>query len=326
MKKLYPLKFKAVFKERIWGGQKIRTSLGLNFSPLPNCGEAWVISGVPSNQTVVSNGFLRGNELNELVEVYMDDLVGEKIFEKSPNEFPILVKFIDSNEYLSIQVHPDDDLAAKRGIGSGKTEMWYILDSEKDAELINGFSKPVTRDIYLEHLEKNTLKSILNVEKVCRDEVYFIPSGRIHALGPGILLAEIQQTSDTTYRIYDWDRVDSQGKPRELHTDLALDAINFSIPDTYRTNYRKEPNQSVNLVDSPWFVTNLIEFDKVFIKNYTELDSFVIYICIDGDARMNYDGGNLELRKGETVLIPALMEKVQLFPDRKCKILEVYIP
>ena len=184
----------------------------------------------------------------------------------------------------------------------------------------------MTRDIYLEHLEKNTLKSILNVEKVCRDEVYFIPSGRIHALGPGILLAEIQQTSDTTYRIYDWDRVDSQGKPRELHTDLALDAINFSIPDTYRTNYRKEPNQSVNLVDSPWFVTNLIEFDKVFIKNYTELDSFVIYICIDGDARMNYDGGNLELRKGETVLIPALMEKVQLFPDRKCKILEVYIP
>ena len=326
MKKLYPLKFKPVYKEKIWGGQRIKTSLGLNFSPLANCGEAWVISGVPSSQTIVSNGFLRGNELNELVEVFMDDLVGEKVFEKSQNEFPILVKFIDSNEYLSIQVHPDDELAAKRGIGSGKTEMWYIIDTEKNAEMITGFSKPVTRDIYLEHLENKTLKSILNVEAVSKDDVFFIPAGRIHALGPGILLAEIQQTADTTYRIYDWDRVDIEGNPRELHTGPALDAIDFSVPEAYRTNYRKTPNQTSNLVDCPYFVTNLLEFDKVLLKNYDELDSFVIFICIDGASRMNHDDGNIELRKGETVLLPATMEKIQLFPDRKCKILEVYIP
>ena len=326
MNKLYPLKFKPLFKERIWGGQKIKTTLGLDFSPLPNCGEAWILSGVPSSQTRVSNGFLRGNELNELVEIFMDDLVGDKVFERSQKEFPILVKFIDSNEYLSIQVHPNDELAALRKSGSGKTEMWYILDAEKDAELISGFSRQVNPATYLEHLERKKLKSILNIEKVNKDDVFFIPSGRIHALGPGILLTEIQQTSDTTYRIHDWDRVDSYGKSRELHTELALDAIDYRVPDTYRTHYRKTLNQSSTLISCPYFVTNLLDFDKVLIKNYTGLDSFVIYICTDGAARMNYNDGNMELRKGESVLIPAILEKIQLFPDRKCKILEVYIP
>jgi len=195
MNELYPLQFTPVFKDKIWGGQKIRTVLNRDFSPLPNCGEVWVLSGVEGNQTEVSERFLAGNDLNELVEVYMGDLVGDKIFKKFGNEFPILLKFIDANDWLSIQVHPDDELALQRHGSLGKTEMWYIMDAEKESELISGFAGKLDKDSYQKHLEEKTLKSVMNFEKVARGDVYYIPAGRVHALGPGILLAEIQQTS-----------------------------------------------------------------------------------------------------------------------------------
>jgi mannose-6-phosphate isomerase len=325
MSKLYPFKFKPIFKEKIWGGQKIKTELGLDFRPLPNCGESWVLSGVNGSETKVINGFLKGNSLNELLEVFMDDLIGEDLFYKFDKEFPILVKFIDSNDNLSIQVHPDDALAAKRNIGTGKTEMWYILDAEPDSELITGFSKPVNKDIYLDHLSKNKLTDILNVEKVKKGDVYFIPSGRIHALGPGILLTEIQQTSDTTYRIYDWDRVDENGKSRELHTELALDAIDFNPVSNYRTEYRKIKNQSETLVDSSFFTTNIIDFDKSVRKDFSLVDSFVIYVCVNGSALVHYDNHQESLNKGETVLIPAVMNHILLEPLPSCKVLEIFI-
>ena len=322
---LYPLKFAPVFKEKIWGGQKIKTSLGLDFSPLPNCGEVWALSGVAECQTVISNGFLEGNELNEVLEIYMDELVGEKVYSRYANEFPILIKFIDASDWLSIQVHPDDALAARRNIGSGKTEMWYILDADPGAELIAGFNRKMNETTYLESLNQKKLKEVLNFEKVKKGDVFFIPSGRVHALGPGIVLAEIQQTSDTTYRIYDWDRVDSEGKSRELHTDLALAAIDFSPVDSYRTNYKHALNKPSTLVDCPFFTTNLIETDREMAKDYTALDSFVIYICVEGEATINTGEGSVSLKAGEVVLLPAVIEQATIYPSIKAKILEVYI-
>lgn len=325
MNTLYPLKFKPIFKEKIWGGDKIRTRLGLDFGQLPNCGEAWVASGVEGNQTRIANGFLEGNELNEVLEIYMDDLVGEEAFEKFGNTFPLLVKFIDATDYLSIQVHPDDALAASRGVGNGKTEMWYIIDAEKGAELISGFNQPVDKDHYLKSLDDGTLKEILNVEKVSAGDLFYIPSGRVHALGPGILLAEIQQSSDTTYRIYDWDRVDETGKGRTLHTDLALDAIDFTFHTSYRTDYQRVRNKTVHLIESPYFNTNILDFNEPMRKDYSSLDSFVLYVCVGGASQLHYENGMVTLTKGEVVLIPAIIDDVFLVPEPNSKILEVYI-
>jgi mannose-6-phosphate isomerase len=323
---LYPLKFKPVFKDKIWGGQKIRTSLGLDFSPLPNCGEAWVLSGVPGSQTVISNGFLEGNELNEILEVYMDELVGEMVYARYANEFPILVKFLDASDWLSIQVHPDDALAARRNAGTGKTEMWYVLDADPGAELISGFNRKMNAGAYLEALNQKRLKDVLNFEKVKKGDAFFIPSGRVHSLGPGILLAEIQQTSDTTYRIYDWDRVDKDSKSRELHTSLALDAIDFTPVDSYRVNYKHVVNKPVTLVDCPHFTSNLLEINRETEKDYSARDSFVIYICVEGKAEIRAGADSVVLTTGEVVLLPASLEDVTLLPDPLIKILEVYIP
>ena len=323
---LYPLKFKPVFKDKIWGGQKIRTSLGLDFSPLPNCGEVWAMSGVSGCQTVVANGFLEGNELNEILEIYMDELVGEKVYERFPGEFPLLIKFIDANDWLSIQVHPDDALAARRNIGSGKTEMWYILDADPGAELISGFNRKMNTAAYLEALQEKRLKEVLNFEKAQKADAFFIPAGRVHALGPGLLLAEIQQTSDTTYRIYDWDRLDAAGNPRELHTDLALEAIDFTPADSYRVNYRSSPDKTATLVDCPFFTTSLLEVTRQTEKDYSSYDSFVIYICVEGKAEIRAGEECLTITKGEVVLLPATITEVSLNPDPDIKILEVYIP
>jgi mannose-6-phosphate isomerase len=325
MNELYPLKFRPLFQEKIWGGQKIRTRLGLDFSPLPNCGEAWVLSGVEDSQTEVSNGFLKGNELNELVEVFMDDLVGEKVFEKYRNRFPVLIKFIDSSEYLSIQVHPNDKLAAKRKAGSGKSEMWYILDADNDAELITGFRHEVDPKTYLDHLKNKKLKEILNVEKAGKGDVFFIPAGRVHALGPGILLAEIQQTSDTTYRIYDWDRVDEKGNSRELHTELALEAIDFSVPPSYKTHYSRIENKTAHLVENEHFTANLLDLTQALRKDYSHLDSFVIFLCLEGTAQVVHENGQESITRGEVLLLPAMLERALLTPLPECRLLEIYI-
>lgn len=325
---LYPLKFKPVLKDKIWGGGKIKSVLGIDFAPLPNCGEAWVLSGVEGNQTGIANGFLAGNELNELVEIYMGDLVGDPVYERFGDEFPILVKFIDAADYLSIQVHPDDELAARRNSGYGKSEMWYIIAADPGSELICGFSKKVDRQTYLEHLKNNTLREILNAEKVEAGDVFYIPAGRVHALGPGTFLAEIQQTSDTTYRIYDWGRVDSNGNSRELHIEEALDAIDFNLYDDYKTKYSPKKNGSANLVTSPFFTTNLIQCDKAMSKDYSELESFVIYVCAEGAVTLIHNGETepqVSLSQGEALLIPASIDRVDIVPSSPSKILEVYI-
>ena len=326
MQSLYPFRFKAVFKEKIWGGQKIREVLGMDFGQMPNCGEAWLLSGVQADPTVVENGYLAGNELNELVEVFMGDLVGEAVYERFGDVFPILVKIIDSNDWLSIQVHPDDVLAQRRGIGMGKTEMWYVMQADKEAELISGFNRQLTKSDYLEAMEKGEIKSLMNFEEVEKGDVFFMPAGRVHALGPGTLIAEIQQTSDTTYRIYDWDRMDEAGQMRELHTEEAIDAIDFKLPDAAKTDYDKKNNETTNMVKSPFFTTNYLQFDQGIRKDYSQLDSFVILLCTEGSCTIDWGfDEKIELKKGQTALIPNTIQAVALYPNKSCTLLEVYI-
>ncbi|MCK4569734.1 MAG: class I mannose-6-phosphate isomerase [Bacteroidales bacterium] len=326
MNKLYPLKFKPIFKDKIWGGTRIHSVIGLDFSPLPNCGEAWMLSGVEGNPSVVTNGFLAGNELNELLEVYMYDLVGDEVYEKYGNEFPVLIKLIDANDWLSIQVHPDDELAAKRKIGRGKTEMWYVLGADKNAELISGFNRKLNKEIYLEHLQNKTLPEIMNYEKLAEGDVFFMPAGRVHALGPGTLLAEIQETSDTTYRIYDWDRTDSEGNSRELHLDEALDAIDFEVHDKYRTDYPREEEKSVRLAICEHFTTSLISMEKYAIeKDYSSIGSFVSLLCTEGKAIIKCQDEQYDINAGELMLIPAIIDNILINPLQKTKLLEVFI-
>lgn len=325
MNSLYPLKFKPIFKDKIWGGQKIKNELGLDYSELPNCGEVWVISGVKGNQSVVENGFLADNELNELVEVYMGDLVGERVFDKFGDEFPLLIKFIDANDWLSVQVHPDDLLATKRKIGNGKTEMWFTLGADDNAQLISGFNREIDKETYLKHLNDSTLKEILNYENVKKGDAFFMPAGRVHALGPGILLAEIQQTSDTTYRIFDWDRVDEKGNSRELHTELALDAIDFNKHSSYRTSYSSEINRTNEIVKSDKFTTNLVDFNTTIYKDLEALDSFVIYIGVVGNTILIWDDGEIKIDVGEAIIVPALISHIELVPKTTSKLLEVHL-
>jgi mannose-6-phosphate isomerase len=325
MNALYPLKFTPVFKDKLWGGQKIKTELGLDYGALPNCGEAWVISGYKDNVSVVKNGFLEGNNLNDLISVYMGDLVGDAVYEQFGDEFPLLIKYIDAKDWLSIQVHPDDELAAERNIGRGKTEMWYILQADDDAQLISGFKEKITPETYQKLLEEKKLSEVLNYEKVEVGDVFFIPAGRIHAIGPGVMLAEIQQSSDTTYRLYDWDRIDAAGMTRELHTQQGLDAIDFEVAPHYKTRYSAQKNRTATLVNVPQFTTNLLEFDKPVNKNFEEVDSFVIYMGVGGTSKLTWGEDSMEIKTGEAVLLPNVMEDIVLVPDGHAKLLEVYL-
>lgn len=326
MEGLYPLKFNPIYKEKIWGGNKIKTVLNKDFGNIPNCGESWELSAVEGNLSVVSNGFLEGNTIEELVEVYMGDLVGEKVFETFGIEFPLLIKFIDANDDLSIQVHPDDKLSKKRHNAFGKTEMWYVLQADPGSKLQSGFSRQVNEDEYLVKLEHDELTDILNFEEVTEGDVFFIPAGRVHAIGKGILLAEIQQTSDVTYRIFDYGRCDKFGVPRELHTELSLAAIDYSLYPEYKTKYEIKPNESTELASCKYFTTNVLELNAVLEKDYNKLDSFVIYMCLEGAMQIDTESGTESVQKGETILIPASIEHVILKPvSPTVKLLEVYI-
>ncbi len=322
---LYPFKFYPILKPKIWGGKKLEL-LNKDISLLDNCGETWEICGLEESQSVISNGFLANNEINELVETYMGDLVGEQVFERFGNQFPLLFKFIDANDSLSVQVHPGDVLAAERHQSYGKTEMWYVVDADSDATLISGFSKPTTKEDYLTALENKSLKDILRVENVKKGDAFFIPAGRVHAIGSGVLLAEIQQTSDITYRIYDWDRNDTDGNPRELHTEMALDAIDFSMDESNKIETKTEVNTTSKIMACPYFVTNKVVFDKDVEKVYAAIDSFVVYMCLEGSYCIQYGSELLQVNKGETVLIPAIMTEVVLIPNELTTLLEVYIP
>ena len=326
MKNLYPLKFKPIFKERIWGGDKLPLLLNKKYS-IAHCGESWELSGVQDDISVVSEGFLKGNNLEELIEVYMGELVGEKIYDQFGTEFPLLIKYIDANDRLSIQVHPDDELSKERHGAYGKTEMWYVVDAEEGAELISGFNRTIDRDSYLIAMENGKLENLLQFDPVKQGDVFFIPAGRVHAIGKGIVVAEIQQTSDVTYRIFDYNRVDDQGKSRELHTELALDAINFEHYPFGQTDYQLKLNEPVELAKCNYFTTNLLQLTTNLERDFSSIDSFVIYLCLEGGYTLHWESESATVQKGETLLVPASIENFVLSPvnGEETKLLEVYI-
>lgn len=322
---LYPLKFKPILKQTIWGGNKLAYK-----SDTPqvkdSIGESWEISGVQDNISVVSEGSLAENTLEELIEIYMGDLVGDKIYQKFGIEFPLLIKYIDACDNLSIQVHPDDTTAKERHNAYGKTEIWYLLGADQEAELILGFKEDTTQEAYLQSLRTHTLPHLLNVEKVKKGDCFFIPAGTVHAICKGCFIAEIQQTSDITYRIYDYDRRDKNGLPRELHTELATDVIQYTGQKQHAIHYHQHENHTEELVDCKYFTTNYLKFDKEIEKDYITLDSFVIYMCLEGNFNLVYDVDKwVKVKKGETVLVPACLKNVFLLPEKEAELLEIYI-
>jgi len=325
MSSLYPLKFKTIYKDKIWGGQKIRTYLHKDFGNLPNCGETWEISGVKSDVSVVAEGALAGESLADLLEKFKDQLVGKKVYNHFGNIFPLLVKFIDANDDLSIQVHPNDELAKKRHNSFGKTEMWYVIEADPGSTLISGFNRPVNKQVYLDKLNSGHIMEILNRENVDAGDVFFLPAGRVHTIGKGLLIAEIQQTSDITYRIYDFDRVDDKGNKRELHTEEAVDAIDYNFYSEYKTKYQPKKNEDVRLVKCPYFTTNVLDYNESVRKDYSTIDSFVIHVCLEGNYVIECHGGQHTVKMGECVLLPNTVGKVDLITVNGFKILESYV-
>jgi mannose-6-phosphate isomerase len=324
--KLYPLKFKTIFKDKIWGGQKIKSVLGKEFAPLPNCGETWELSGVNGDISEVSNGALSGKLLTEIISEYGSDLLGSRVLKGYGSEFPLLIKFIDAADDLSIQVHPDNALAKKRHNSFGKTEMWYIMQADEGATLISGFNTELDRASYQKACDEGRLNDILNRELAEAGDVFFLPAGRVHTIGKGLLLAEIQQTSDVTYRIYDFDRKDAHGNLRELHLEESLDAIDYKKYDHYKTPYQPQKGKSVEVVKCEYFVTNRLDLTRDLAVDHAGLDSFKIYICLSGKASITYEGGSESLELGDVILVPATMEAYRIETTLGVNLLETYIP
>jgi mannose-6-phosphate isomerase len=325
MSELYPLKFETVLKEKVWGGTALVTRYNKKATGSLHIGESWELSAVADNQSIISNGFLAGNNIEELIEVYMGDITGDSIYEKFGNEFPLLIKFIEALEDLSVQVHPNNDLAKKRHNAYGKTEMWYILESKPGSKIYTGFKDGVTREIYEEAVRSGRIEELMNVENVNAGDTFFTPAGRVHAIGAGIVLVEIQQTSDITYRIYDWNRKSSGKEKRELHTDMALDAIDFDQSGTNKIRLEPVLNKTENLVNCEFFNTNIISFNNAIDKEYYFNDSFVVYICLEGEFSICWDENSEKVTKGETVLLPAMIKEITLKPLNEARLLEVYI-
>lgn len=317
------LKFKPLLKQTIWGGDKIIPFKQLS-DKLDNVGESWEISGVKDNETIVANGPLEGRSLNSIVEELGAKLVGAENYKRFGNEFPLLIKFIDARDDLSIQVHPTDEIAKRQGRERGKTEMWYLMASDPDAKLYSGLKSQITPEEYKAMVENDTICDALAQYEVKEDDVFFLPAGRIHAIGTGCFLAEIQQTSDVTWRIYDFKRTDKDGNYRELHTQQAAEAINYDVEKDYRTEYRHEKNQGVNLVNCPYFNTAVYDLDEPMTLDYSELDSFVILIGLKGNGTITDSEGNeTTLNVGETILIPATEKEVKV--NGAVKFLETYV-
>lgn len=326
IQRLYPLTFEPLLKEIIWGGQDIRPFKGLE----PNdqtIGESWEISHVDDNYSVVAEGALQGQTLDELISTYGDRLVGQSVRARVGDRFPLLIKFIDARQNLSIQVHPDDELGMKRHNSFGKTEMWYVVKAAPEARLYSGFALQSSPEDYVRRIEEGTIMEALQEYHVEAGDVFFLPAGRVHAIGAGCFVAEIQQTSNITYRIYDYDRTDAQGNKRELHTELAKDAIDYTLHPDYRTAYTSRQDEPTHLVTCRYFETNLLELTEPLTRDWSQLDSFVIYIVMEGALRLVDDTGyTLDLHQGQSVLVPAEAQSIRLEPTAGCKLMETYIP
>jgi mannose-6-phosphate isomerase len=344
----YPIKFEPILKKILWGGSEICRFKQLDTLE-DGIGESWEVSQVPGSVSVVANGALKGKTLTELMELAPEVLLGRKVYKRFGLEFPLLVKFIDAQDDLSIQVHPDDELAKKRHDSFGKTEMWYVIDAKPGSKLISGFSKPIDASEYTRRIAENTIEEVLEAHPVQAGDVFFIPAGRVHAIGAGIFIAEIQQSSNVTYRLYDYNRKDAQGNGRELHTKLAKDAIDYRMVDNWKTSYQAMENELIPLVTCPYFTTNRIHlkadesgFETVLTddgprkvpmtetiemdRNYDGFDSFVLYVCMKGEGQIQYGETDfLDIRQGECVLLPAVLTSTVLSTMGELLLLETYI-
>jgi len=322
---LYPLKFNPILKEMLWGGKKIPAKLNIDVADDATVGENFAISGLKNDMSVVSEGALKGKALADLIEEHKGALIGDKVYEKFGTKFPLLLKYIDANDDLSIQVHPNDALAAEVHNSFGKTEMWYVVESEKGAALNSGFSKKTTAAEFEQMHNENKIMDLMSPHKTEEGDTFFIPAGKVHSIGSGNLIAEIQQTSDITYRIYDFDRRDKFGNPRELHHELAMNAMNFSDDDSGKVDYSIKANESVNLATCEYFTTNIIEVKEKIEKDYSAIDSFVILMNVGGACNIECNGTTTSVNEMETVLIPASEKNITIQTENSAKLLEVYL-
>lgn len=324
---MYPYKFRPILKSTIWGGNKIRTFKQLADTNQAQIGESWEISNIQGDESVVINGKDAGKNLRQLVKKYKSKLVGKENYERFGDNFPLLVKFIDARKDLSVQVHPNDELAQERHDAMGKTEMWYVIDNNDDtAHLLLGLNKEITPEEYETLIANDTICEVLSDYAVKPGDVFFLPAGHIHSIGAGCFLAEIQQTSNITYRIYDFNRRDKDGNTRELHTELSKAAIDYHVKEDYRTDYTPIENEPVELVSCPYFTTSVYNLTENMTLDYSELDSFVILVCTAGECSLRDNEGNEQsLHAGETILLPATTEEVCIKVDRQVTFLETFV-
>ncbi len=321
---LYPLKFRPILKDRIWGGQRLKTLYNKEYPDLKlNYGESWELSPVHGSMSLVTNGMLKGNTIGELVEIYMGDLLGEQVFNEYGANFPLLIKLIDAADSLSVQVHPDDNMANELHGANGKSEMWYVLHAEEGAEIVSGLKPNVTKLHFASAMDSGEVVGLLNSYSVLPDDFFYIPAGTVHAIGKNIVLLEVQQASDITYRIYDWDRIDSNGQPRELHKQQALEAIDFNSKGNGKLRITPISNQSQNLLKCKYFNINRLNLTVPFeIDRYT-FDSFALYFCVDGSFKLIYQEGEVNVGTGELVLVPAEIKAFSISPKNTAKVIEV---
>ncbi len=319
----YPIKFKPILQKKVWGGNKLRDLFDKEAHD-DSIGESWEISGVEGHISTVENGLEAGKKLTDLISEFKGEFIGERIYKQFGNEFPLLIKFIDAKTDLSVQLHPNDELARKRHNSFGKTEMWFIMQADQGSKLNIGFKADVNTQDYLEHLKNGKIIDLLHFEEVQKGDAILINTGKVHSIGGGILLAEIQQTSDITYRIYDWDRKDIEGNTRDLQTNLALDAIDFKRKDDYELTYTKEDNISSEIISCEYFTTNYLPVKGKINKDYSNIDSFVVFMCVAGTSSVSLNGNSETLKIGESLLIPACALSVEIQAEQ-AELLEIYI-
>ena len=316
--KLYPLLFEPNLHPVIWGGNQLRPYKGLEPSDEP-IGESWEVSAVPTSTSIISNGEWKGRDLISVINEHPDAILGKKVNEKYNGKLPLLVKFIDAKRDLSIQVHPNDEMAMREHGKMGKSEMWYVIKADKGAHLYAGFKQEITPEEYQQRIADSTITEVLADHQVKAGDVFYLPAGRVHAICGGIMLAEVQQSSDVTYRIFDYNRLGMDGKPRELHTKLAAKALDFHVEDCYRTEYNDSSNKAVQIIDSPYFSVRVMEVSKPFHRDLIKYDSFIITMCIEGDCKIcvRSTGEEVELKQGNSTLIPAAIADYDIIPQQE---------
>ena len=325
--RLYPFLFEPNLHEVVWGGNQLRPYKGMTSSDEP-IGESWEVSAVPSSTSIIANGEFKGKDLISVINEHPDEILGKKVDQKYNGKLPLLVKFIDAKRDLSIQVHPNDEMAMREHGKMGKSEMWYVIKAEEGAHLYAGFKEEITPYEYQKRVEDGSITEVLADHQVKAGDVFYLPAGRVHAICGGILLAEVQQSSDVTYRIFDYNRPGMDGKPRELHTELAAQALDYNVIDNYRTEYEDSSNRAVQIIDSPYFSVRVMEVSKPFHRDLKKYDSFIITMCIEGDCKIHLRSTDEEilLKQGNSTLIPAAIADFDVIPQKgKTRILDAFI-